>query len=85
MAIGEPARDTLNGLGFAEDPLFDCLPVQRKRIQNTTGDLFITDWMWMCTELPLPGVDRVEVRGADGKPLRVSLMRMRLSVQVHQG
>ena len=80
--MGKPARDTLNGLGFAEDPLLiSC--VQRKRSAHNS-DLFITDWT-KVHGAAAAWHRRVEVRGADGKPLRVSLRRMRLSVQVIRG
>ena len=79
VAMGKPARDTLTELGFAEDPLLiSC--IQRKRSRHESG-LFITDWMRVETAA-FAWHGRVEVRGADGKPLRVSLRRMRLSVQV---
>lgn len=80
--IGKPARDTLNGLGFAEDPLLiSC--TQRNRSSHESG-LFTIDWM-RAEPSSLAWHDRVEVRGADGKPLRVNLRRMRLSVQVIRG
>ena len=82
VAMGKPARDTLTALGFAEDPLLiSC--IQKKRSRHESG-LFITDWMRAETAA-LAWHGRVEVCGADGKPLRVSLQRMRLSVQVIRG
>ena len=82
VAMGKPARDTLTALGFAEDPLLiSC--TQRSRSRHESG-LFITHWR-RAEKAALAWHDRVEVRGADGKPLRVSLQRMRLSVQVIRG
>ena len=82
VAMGKPARDTLAELGFAEDPLLiSC--IQRNRSRHESG-LFITDWRRAETAA-FAWHDRVEVRGADGKPLRVNLRRMRLSVQVIRG
>ena len=79
VAMGKPARDTLTALGFAEDPLLiSC--TQKNRSRHESG-LFITHWMG-TENAAFAWHDRVEVRGADGKPLRVNLQRMRLSVQV---
>ena len=80
--MGKPARDTLTELGFTEDPLLiSC--IQRRRSGHESG-LFITDWR-RTEKAALAWHSRVEVCGADGKPLRVSLQRMRLSVQVIRG
>ena len=82
VAMGEAARDTLTELGFTEDPLLiSC--TQRKRSRHES-DLFVTDWMDVHGAAAA-WHGRVEVCGADGKPLRVSLRRMRLSVQVIRG
>ena len=82
VAMGKPARDTLAELGFAEDPLLiSC--IQRNRSGHESG-LFFTDWS-RAENAVLAWHDRVEVCGADGEPLRVSLRRMRLSVQVIRG
>ena len=54
VAIGEPARATLNGLGFAEDPLF--VACQKKSHSKHDSDLFVTDWMNGRNGLPMPGV-----------------------------
>ena len=79
VAMGQPARDTLTALGLAEDPLFvACQMNSRSRHKS---DLFVTDWM-NVQKAAFAWHDRVEVRGVDGEPLRVSLQRMRLSVQV---
>ena len=82
VAIGEPARDTLNGLGFAEDPLL--VACQKKSQSKHDRHLFVTDWK-RVHGAAAAWHRRVEVRGADGKPLRVTLQRMRLSVQVIRG
>ena len=82
VAMGKPARDTLNELGFAKDPLLIACLV-RSSSRHESG-VFVTDWMDLRNAV-LAWHDRVEVRGADGKPLRVSLRRMRLSVQVIRG
>ena len=82
VAIGEPARATLNALGFAEDPLL--VACQKKSHSKHDRHLFVTDWMqvhWASAAWH----HRVEVRGEDGKPLRVTLRRMRRSVQVIRG
>ena len=82
VAMGKPARDTLNALGFARDPLLiACLARSNSTHES---NLFVTDWMDLRSAA-LAWHDRVEVRGADGEPLRVSLRRMRLSVQVIRG
>ena len=82
VAIGKPARDTLAELGFAEDPLLiSCIQRNRSRHES---HLFITDWR-RAERAAFAWHDRVEVFGADGKPLRVNLRRMRLSVQVIRG
>ena len=82
VAMGKPARDTLTELGFAEDPLFVACQL-KSRSRHESG-LFVTDWMDVQSAATA-WHDRVEVCGADGEPLRVSLQRMRLSVQVIRG
>ena len=82
VAMGEAARDTLTELGFAGDPLF--VACQVNSFSRHASDLFVTDWMDVHGAAAA-WHNRVEVCGADGKPLRVSLRRMRLSVQVIRG
>ena len=82
LAIGEPARDTLDRLGIAEDPLFvACLKGSSARHES---GVFVTDWM-DAHGAAAAWHERVDVCGPDGEPLRVSLKRMRLSVQVIRG
>ena len=82
LAMGEPARDTLAGLGFAGDPLL--VACQKSSYSRHESDLFITDWM-SADGAATAWHERVQVCGADGEPIRVSLRRMRLSVQVLRG
>ena len=82
LALGEPARDTLAGLGFSEDPLF--VSCQRNGYARHESDLFITDWM-SAGGAVRAWHERVRVSGSDGEPIRVSLKRMRQSVQVIRG
>ena len=82
LAMGEPARDTLAELGFAEDPLF--VACQMNSHSKHESDLFITDWM-DASAAARAWRERVRVCGADGEPIRVGLKRMRLSVQVIRG
>ena len=81
-AMGQPARDTLAELGFAEDPLF--VSCQMNSRSTHESDLFITDWM-DASAAARAWRERVRVCGADGEPTRVSLKRIRLSVQVIRG
>ena len=43
LAMGEPARDTLAGLGFAEDPLL--IACKKNRHPKQRNDSFVTEWM----------------------------------------
>ena len=79
LAMGEPARDTLAELGFAEDPLL--VACQKSRNSRHDSDLFATDWMDVHGAAAA-WHERVRVCGADGESIRVGLERMRLSVQV---
>ena len=82
LAMCEPARDTLTNLGFAEDGvLIACAKGSRS---NHPSGLFITDWFNLGSVVRV-WHERITVIGDDGNPIRVSLKRMRLSVQVIRG
>ena len=82
LAITEPARETLTRLGHAGDAvLIACKMNGPLKHENCP---FITDWLGVCTAVA-SWHKRVTVYGEDGEPMRVSLRRIRLSVQVIRG
>ena len=82
LAIGELARDTLAGLGFAGDAVL--IACKKNRHPKQQSDSFVTDWMDAGVAVRA-WRERVGVCGEDSEPIRVSLQRMRLSVQVIRG
>ena len=80
VEMGQPARDTLAELGYPEDRLL-VAALERGDDSRHGSGLFATNWhdthgaagRWH---------ERVPVHDEHGEPIRVSLQRMRLAVQV---
>ena len=80
LAMTQPARDTLTTLGYPEDHLLVAVFTRDDDSRNGSG-MFATDWR---DARGAAGVwhKRSPVHDEYGKPISVSLQRMRLSVQV---
>ena len=80
LEISQPARDTLTELGYPEDRLL-VAALERDDSPRHPSGMFATNWhdthgaaaVWH---------KRVPVSDEHGKPIRVTLQRMRLAVQV---
>ena len=79
VSLTQPARDTLAVLGHPTDKLFIAVTLTN-RSTHPTG-LFRTDWAHFGG-LTDAWNQSVEVTGDNGRPLRVTLSRLRLSEQV---
>ena len=82
LAMCEPARDTLTELDCTEDGVL--IACAKKIKSNHPTGLFITDWFNIDGAFSV-WQRRITVTGEDGESIRVSLQRMRLSVQVIRG
>ena len=80
VSMTQPARETLATLGHPTDELF-VAAVTCNRTAHPTG-LFLTDWAKGRGADISSWSGAVQVTGDDGRPLRVTLSRLRLSEQV---
>jgi hypothetical protein len=79
IAITDPARETLAHLGFPTDHLFIARVLGNS--YRHPSRIFKSDWTDAFTTINT-WQKRAKVVGDDGEPLRVTLMRLRLTEQV---
>ena len=82
LAITAPARDTLTGLGFVGDVVL--IACRTNGPASHRNGPFVTDWL-NARSGAVAWHQRVTVYGENGEPIRVTLRRMRLSMQVIKG